>query len=77
MPIESIVIELLEKAFPGSSIKLQTKASDVEGWDSLRHIDVMISIERKFNISFTTKDLLSPKNVGELIALIESLMERG
>lgn len=47
-------------------------AADIEGWDSLSHIDLLYSIEREFGIVFTIGEAGSAlKNVGELRALVE------
>ena len=49
-------------------------SDDVEDWDSLSHINLINEIERKFNIEFTTDEMINAKNVGEFIKLIESKM---
>lgn len=46
-------------------------ANDVEGWDSLSHVNLITTIEAKFNIRFTQKELLKQRSVGDLIADIE------
>jgi acyl carrier protein len=46
---------------------------DIEGWDSLMHIDLIYGIEKEFTIVFTTGEAGSTlKNVGELRALVEA-----
>jgi acyl carrier protein len=47
-------------------------ANDVDGWDSLSHTNLIVAIETKFNIRFTQKELLTFKNVGDLLRCIES-----
>jgi len=48
-----------------------TTANDVDGWDSLSHVNLITTIEAKFSIRFTQKELLKQKNVGDLIADID------
>jgi acyl carrier protein len=45
-------------------------ASDVENWDSLNHIDLIVAIEKKFKIKFTTREVTGLKTVGDLAELI-------
>ena len=46
---------------------------DIDGWDSLMHIDLIFAIEKEFTIVFTTGEAGSTlKNVGELRALVEA-----
>ena len=43
-----------------------TTADDVEEWDSLSHIQLIVAIEKHFKIRFTTAEITTYKNVGEL-----------
>jgi acyl carrier protein len=49
-----------------------TVASDVEDWDSLNHIQIIVAIEKAFKIKFTSTEIYHFKNVGELITAIET-----
>jgi acyl carrier protein len=51
-------------------------AADVEGWDSLSHIDLIVALEREFKIKFTTAEISKLKNVGELEALVAGKRRR-
>lgn len=44
----------------------QTTANDVKDWDSLNHIQLIVAIEKKFKIKFTTTEIGQFKNVGDL-----------
>lgn len=50
----------------------ETTANDVDGWDSLTHIQLIVAIEKKFKVKFSSKEILSWKNVGELLDSLQS-----
>jgi acyl carrier protein len=52
-------------------INLETKADDIEDWDSLNHIYLIIEIEKVFNIKFTTQEIENWKNVGDMIEALK------
>ena len=47
-----------------------TTAADIEDWDSLEHINLIVSIEREFGIKFTMGETTEMKNVGEMVNAI-------
>jgi acyl carrier protein len=51
-----------------SPISATTVASDINGWDSISHIDIIVSVEQRFAIKFKIGELRRLKNVGELVA---------
>ena len=51
----------------------ETTAADVPGWDSLNHITLIGTIEDEFDVKFPMKDVVSMKNVGELVDKIIEL----
>jgi acyl carrier protein len=52
------------------SVTSATTAEDIEEWDSLSHIRLVVAIERKFKIKFKTAEIEGLKNVGDLVDLI-------
>jgi acyl carrier protein len=52
------------------SVTPATTAEDIEEWDSLSHIRLVVAIERKFRIKFKTAEIEGLKNVGDLVNLI-------
>jgi len=51
-------------------------AEDVENWDSLTHINLIVAIEKEFRIRFTTAEVSGLKNVGELEVLVAAKVNR-
>ena len=49
----------------------ETTADDIEEWDSLSHIQLIVAIERHFKIRFSTAEITSYKNVGEMVEGIQ------
>jgi acyl carrier protein len=47
-------------------LKDTTTADDVMDWDSLSHIQLIVAIEKHFKIKFTTAEIGSFRNVGEM-----------
>ena len=52
-------------------------AEDVQGWDSIAHVTLVIAVEDHFHVRFSTAEIGAMKNVGEMIRLIERKRERG
>jgi len=50
----------------------QLSAKDVDGWDSLSHIRLILTVERAFKIKFSTSEIGKLQNVGDLVALIKA-----
>ncbi len=47
-------------------------ADDVVEWDSLRHIQLILAVQKAFKIKFSAADTANLNNVGELAALIST-----
>ena len=54
------------------ALEAETTADDVDGWDSLSHIRLVLSVEKAFNVKFSAAEVGKLKNVGELVGLIRS-----
>jgi len=47
-----------------------TTAQDVENWDSITHVTLVVAVEKAFGVSFTVKDIRGLANVGDFRRLI-------
>jgi acyl carrier protein len=54
------------------SVTPSTTAKDIDGWTSVMHVSLIVSVERAFGVRFRSHEVAGLKNVGELIAMIES-----
>ncbi|SER56793.1 acyl carrier protein [Butyrivibrio fibrisolvens] len=68
------LIEVFRDVFEDDDITVDdsTTADDIDGWDSLEHINLMNAIEQEFDIKFTMGQIVSMKNVGEMVDIIIS-----
>jgi len=60
---------------PSLMIRNEMTAADVEGWDSLSHINLIVAIERSFDVRFTLAEIQRLKDVGTLIDLISQKVQ--
>ena len=58
------------------AITFQTNASQVEAWDSLNHIQLVVAIEKHFRLRFTAAEIQKWKNVGEMCLAIEARLKQ-
>jgi acyl carrier protein len=72
--IYSRLTRVFNQVFDDETIELtpQLTAKDVDGWDSLTHIRLILSVEKEFKIRFTTSEIGNLENVGDLVALIRA-----
>jgi acyl carrier protein len=56
-------------------LKHETVADDIEYWDSLTHIELINTIEKQFNITFTFNEVLSFETVGEMVNCIQNHLQ--
>jgi len=68
--LKSVILQ--ELGLEDFVINDSTTASMVPGWDSLKHIRVIMAIEEAYGIRFRTLEVIRLKNVGELQTLIDN-----
>ena len=47
-----------------------TTSADIDDWDSLEHINLVAAVEQEFGIKFTMGQVVTMKNVGEMVDII-------
>jgi len=64
--------EVFQDVFDDDEIELsdETTADDIDAWDSLTHVQLIVAVEKEFGLKFSTVEVMKLKNVGEFIALI-------
>jgi acyl carrier protein len=66
--------EIAREVFDDETVELTegTTAKDVEGWDSLSHIRFIVTVERRFKIKFTSREVENLRNLGDLLKAINA-----
>ena len=65
--------EIIQDVFDDDSIVLNhdLSAKDVDEWDSLTHIRLILTVEKAFKIKFSTSEIGKLEKVGDLVTLIK------
>lgn len=50
----------------------QTSAADIDDWDSITHVQLLVLIEKHYNITFTSKEIQQFKTVGDIVNCIKN-----
>ncbi len=64
---------IFREEFDDDSIVIvdETNSEDIEDWDSLAHVELVMEMERTFGLKFNIKEVGKLANVGEMVDLIE------
>jgi len=54
------------------SLSEDTTADDIDEWDSLSHIQLIVAIEKGFKIKFTAREVKELADIGEMVSCIKS-----
>ena len=68
--VNEIFIDVLDE--DDIIIEYDTTAADIDEWDSLNHIQLVVAIEKHFKIRFSSGEIQNFKNVGEMCEAIKA-----
>lgn len=73
MSIHDQLTAVFRKVFNDEAINItrETTARDIQGWDSITHLDLITEVEQSFGVEITGFEVMRLKNVGDLIDLLE------
>ena len=66
--------EIFQETFQDDDLEVtpDMTSKDIEGWDSLMHVSLMMNVEAGFDVRLSSSEVAVLKSVGDLIALIHS-----
>lgn len=67
--LQTIFIDVLDN--DKITLNENTSADDIEEWDSLSNVQLMVAIEKEFNIKLASKEIMECENVGDIMTIIE------
>ncbi len=70
--IREKIYDIIRDVFaqPNLAVNDGTTASDVEGWDSFNHMNLVMRLEEEFSVSFATEEIGCLANVGDLVKAV-------
>ncbi len=72
-----VVNKIFIEVFKDDSILLDktTNSNDIDKWDSLNNMHLVVAIEKYFKVRITLRDIQSWKNVGDLCEWVSNKIE--
>jgi acyl carrier protein len=77
-PIRAELQDVFRQVFDDDEIVLTdaTTADDVDGWDSMMHINLIISMEKRFGVKFAAAEIAGMKAAGQNVGTLTKLLEQ-
>lgn len=65
--------EVFQEVFEDDDLQVQpqTSAKDIDEWDSLMHVNLVLAVESRFGVRFTSTEVAALKDVGEMADLVQ------
>ena len=73
MNCQAVLNEVFRQVFanPKLDVRADMTPNDIDGWDSMAHVNLIAAVELRFKIKFDTKELRKVRTVGDLGQLID------
>lgn len=68
--MNTVIGDILDQ--PDLALAREMSANDVEGWDSLAHINIIVAMEKMFSVRFALGEVKALKTVGDFVDLVKS-----
>lgn len=64
--------KIFRKVFDNEDLKISENTSniDIEGWDSLEHINILSAIQMEFKVKFDIEEIISIRNIGDIVDIL-------
>jgi acyl carrier protein len=59
------------------SVTIETKPSDIPGWDSMGHVALVSSLEQAFGVSFDVDEVMEMEDVRQILRIVEGRVSKG
>ena len=68
--------EIFQDVFDDADMQITRKmcAKDVEEWDSIAQLNIIVAVEKEFKVKFKIDEIVNLKNVGDMLDLIQARM---
>jgi acyl carrier protein len=71
---QAIFREVLDS--PALVLSDELTAPKVEGWDSLNHVTLVMTLEEQFRVKFTTREVMGWRNVGQMLDCLQAKLNK-
>lgn len=73
------ITEVVREALGDDTITLtpDSTAGDFAGWDSFKHITIVVATELRFGVKFKTAEIESLRKIGDFVSLLQKKLSRG
>ena len=75
MEVDSKLAKIVSEVFeiPEDSLTLETSRDDIDAWDSLGHLNLIMSIEKAFKVKFKTEEVEKFETIGDIQSKLQEL----